>query len=378
MEAYDRVQNLLRGNEEIVFESMAEVTRDRPNPFVPPADPGEFDQKHAEIRSLLGYRRVLRGLDTAVSLMEEVGRRVQATGGLVGLTTDEVLDAIFLQPSDSNVSVRLNQDLRWAARWAVSSPIQGDDEKTSVFLEIHSSDWGEVVPTYVTEYINIAIYAYEQRVYGPAIALLSIAIEATLRDVLETRGYTYGPGAPSVDIYSCADAEVSVEANSYTVTFRQPMPRAPARFLQSTGGDPTVEIRVRRVINRRRGRVDLSVIVPHCLVNHWSSDNVEQPAQRRVNGLGEALDIARNQEQLLTPNDLPTDLDEVIKLVRNNLIHLSGQTLNTPLYALDPAGDFSLGDFLDDPEMVHDLIANVPRFINRQYVELRRAGHLAP
>lgn len=76
--------------------------------------------------------------------------------------------------------------------------------------------------------------------------------------------------------------------------------------------------------------------------------------------------------------DLPTDLDEVIQVVRNNLVHLSGQALTTPLTAIDPSGGFTLEDFLSDPRKVYDLIIGVPRFINKQYVELRRAGHLAP
>jgi hypothetical protein len=55
---------------------------------------------------------------------------------------------------------------------------------------------------------------------------------------------------------------------------------------------------------------------------------------------------------------------------------LSGQALTIPLTKIDSSGSLTVGDFLSNPEMVYDLIANVPRLINGQYVELRRSGHL--
>jgi hypothetical protein len=377
VQAYDRLCDSLQGNERILFDAMVEVTRDRNNSFIAPANPGEYIQKHEEIRSLLSYRRLLGGLDTIFDLMEVVGNRIQTAGNLVGLTTDQVFDVLFLETSDPNVSVRLNRDLRWSAVWGLSSPIQGGDERSEIALEVYSSDWGEVVPKYVVDYINMAVYAHEQCLYGPAVALISIAIEATLRDVLEVRGFSFNPGASVVDIYSYSDAQVGVDGNGYTVSFLQPMPKSPAEFLTSTGGNPFVEISVRRKFNQRR-EFDLLVRAKPCLIDHWSRDDIQQPAQPRVNGLGEALDIARNQEGFLTPIDLPTDFDEVIQLVRNNLIHLSGEALTTSLNAVDPTGNTSLGDFLEDREMIYDLVVNVPRFINTQYIELRQAGHLNP
>ncbi|MGA9347488.1 MAG: hypothetical protein WBW48_01625 [Anaerolineae bacterium] len=262
IDTYTRVRRVLRGNDEVIFQSMEAVTQDRRNPFILPANPGEFEQKHEEIMRQLDYPNVLGGRETAISLMEEIGRRIQS-GGVVGVSADDVLDEVVFKTSRSSVAVRLNQDLRWAAEWIILSPILGVDEPRPVLLEIYATIWGEVVPTYVIEYVSNAIHAYHQGMRTVATVLLSIAVEATLRDVLETRGYTFNPGASPVDVFSYACADVGVAGNSYTLTFRQPMSRSPAQFPQSTGGDPTVEVRVRRVIKWRRGnRVDLSIIAP--------------------------------------------------------------------------------------------------------------------
>jgi hypothetical protein len=374
VQAYNRLLRLMQNNSQIIFDSMQEITQNRSNPFSPPNHPDEFDQKHEEIRRLLSFGSILSGLNVVMELMEAIGRRVQTRQDLIGLTEDQVFEELFLETSTS-VLVKLNRAFRWSAVWEVTSPIQGEDDRIKVAVEFYNSEWGEIVPKYVVDYINAAILSYENSVHGPAAALLSIAIEATLRDVLRTRGYAFQPGATRVDVYSYCNAEVRAEGNAYKVYFPEPMPRSPAEFHIPEDRD-SLNIQVRRKIHR--GRTDLLMIVPESLIHHWSSDEIKRPAERCVNGLREALDIARNEERFLTARDLPEDFDEVILKVRNNLIHLSGQALETSLNAIDPSGETTLGDFLNDTKMIYDLIVNVPYFINRKYVELREDGHLSP
>src|SRR5205085_2786123 len=98
---------------------------------------------------------------------------------------------------------------------------------------------------------------------GAAIALLSIAVEGTLRDVLVTKGYTFKQGASSVDIFNYAKVNIAVHANtSYLLTVLQPVPKLPNEFLISTNGSPTVEIEIRRKINQRKNRTDVEIKVP--------------------------------------------------------------------------------------------------------------------
>jgi hypothetical protein len=209
-----------------------------------------------------------------------------------------------------------------------------------------------------------------------AVALLSITVEATLRDVLETKGYSFNPTASSVDIYRYTKADISVNGSSYVINFREGLPKSTLDFLASAQGVSAVEIEIKRVINKRKNRTDLSVKLPNFLLDHLSKDTIETPSQKRVNGLGEALEIARRREGFLTPAILTEDFDDVIKVVRNNLIHLSGDALSKPIHTFDPSGNYTLKDFLSEPNAIYDFISVVCRFVSEQYIELRRVGHL--
>jgi hypothetical protein len=130
------------------------------------------------------------------------------------------------------------------------------------------------------------------------------------------------------------------------------------------------EIKVRRLVNKRKSRTDFAVIGSPELLDYLSKDTKGQTAQKTVNGLGEALRIAREVEGFLTPLSLPLDFDDVITGVRNNLIHLSGQSLNQQLRILN----ITLKEFLNNEKMIYALITRVPRFINDQYIQLIREG----
>jgi hypothetical protein len=214
-----------------------------------------------------------------------------------------------------------------------------------------------------------------------AMALLSIAAEATLRDVLTSRGYSFVHGASSIDVYAYCDARVTADVTGgrYVIEFVDAMPRAVSDFTTSFATEP-VNIQVRRVLkDKSNKRIDLHILAPKPLHEHWSQDTIATPAARTVGGLGEALDIARHREQCVTAEDLAEDFDEVLQAVRNNLVHLSKSALNTalPQYDfLDSSGNFTLRDFLANEGLVHDFIVTVPRFITEQYVKLRQGGTL--
>jgi len=228
------------------------------------------------------------------------------------------------------------------------------------------------------QYLSSAVHAYQRGMNAAAVALLSIALEATLRDVLETKSYTFDRSASPVDLYPETDADVDVDVTlgHYTLTFAGPLKKTAADFSASAAGTK-FKIHVRRAVNRHNGRVDLHMRAPNALLDHWSPDVPSQLAQKSITGLGAALRVARNDAQVLTPQDVPVDLDEVISVVRNNLIHLSGAAMATPLTKLDPSGATVLSDFLGDPLKVYDLVTNIAHFIDTQYVGLRRNGFLA-
>lgn len=340
--------------------------------FVLPATTSEYEQKHAEIESRLSKGKV-RGRQTAFSLMEEIFDHVSRQGGVRGISNDDIVNCLYVETSDENVRLRLRQHKHWAAEWTVKLNYKGANESRPIGVNIHNNTLGEITPLYVIEYINSAIYNYYKGMYATSIALLAIAVEATLRDILVFLNYSYSPRASSVDVYPYTTAKLKVEGTGYLLTFDNPMPKGVSDFLTSSGGATEVEVSLRRLIKLRNSgdRTDMYMLVPEAIIDHLSLNVPSAHAERSVSGLGAALRIVRHVESLVTLVELPLDFEEVLTVVRNNLIHLSGEAMESPLTMMDPSGDFKLKDFLDDDEAVFDFITSIPDFINGQYMKLK-------
>ncbi len=369
---YEAIKQKLPNDNGIIFDVMESITRGSPNQFVPPSKSSEHAKKYREIDGLFKYRTVLGGTDLLVSLMDEICNRVLAIGGTPGLSIDELLGMARF-PIANEAKVCLTKDAHWMAEWEIRVPSDDPDEKSPVILSVYRNGWGEIVPFYVVQYVSSALYSYNQRMYVAALALLSIAVEATLRDLLATKDYTFKRGASPVNVYDYSPAHVDVNGNSYTVTFLSNMPKSPAELSVSTGGSLPLEIRIRREVNYDSD-FNLLIRTDQALVDHWSTDKIVQKAQKTVGGLGDALKYAREDEKIISTTDLPSDIDDVLKVVRNNLVHLSSEALDTvlPRYAQYSAtGQFTLRDFISRPDMVYDLVANIPSFIQEQYMMLR-------
>lgn len=371
--AYGRLKTLFRGHENMIFDAMSAAVASNNLPaFDLPAATSEYEQKHAEIESRLSKGKV-RGQQTAISLMEEILRHVIEQGGVRGISNDDVIKCLYLTTSEENILLRLREQNHWAAEWTVKLNYKGVNESRPISVNIHSSTLGEITPLYVVEYINSAMYNYFRGMYATSIALLAIAVEATLRDILVFLNYSYSPRASSVDVYPYTTAKLKVEGTGYLLTFDNPLPRSVADFEVSTGGATEVGISIRRLIKPLSSgdRTDIYMLVPESVVDHLSVNIPSSPAQRSVSGLGAALRVIRYSEDLVSLVELPLDFEEVLTVVRNNLIHLSGEAMEKPLTMMDPSGDYKLKDFLDDDEAVFDFITSIPDFINGQYMKLK-------
>lgn len=368
---YEAIKNNV-GDNGIIFDAMTAVTQGHRTPFVPPSQNGEYARKYQEIESLFRYKTLLGGVEILASLIDEVFNRVLNNNGTDGLNTPELLKLMSFEIEDK-LWVALDENGTWVEKWEIRVPESEPEETLLIVLPLYKKDLGEIVPFYVSQYINSGIQAYKRRMFIAALALLSIAVEATLRDLLATRGYTYKHGAPSQDKYAFARALVGIEDNRYTVTFPDEMPKAVTDFAASIGGPGPLEVRIKRYMNRDQ-EMDLLIRTNAALVDHWSVETIVRPAEKVVSGLGKALKIARDDEKLISATDLPSDIDDVLQTVRNNLVHLSNEALDTVLPKLSqysPTGEFKLRDFLENQQMVYDLVANIPTFIRDQYLTMR-------
>lgn len=370
LDTYMNVKSILSGNDTYIFTSMSEVAICMASIFNSPVNPGEYNLKHREIESKFSYTRTLRGLESALRLMSEIVKQIQSVGGIPGLDINNLLDAIAFETNVPDVRIILTNERCYAVEWTINFDYKGIKDKYKILLELYDDRWGEIVPSYIVQYVHSAISAYLQGMNAVSIALISIAVEATLRDVLVSKGYSFDPRANSYDIYSYEDAIIGVDGNYYTLSFSNAMPKPVSDFQNSNGGQVNATVKIKREYNASKNRFELTVKDCDNLLDHLSSNQVIQTARKRVNSLEEALNIARNVEHFLAPDILAEDFDEVIKIVRNKLVHLSGEALETPILTFDPSGGFKLRDFIDNSIYVYDLISNVPIFINKQYKQL--------
>lgn len=371
----DEVLELLGGSQHLLFNAMAQLSPGTPSKVVAPISPAEFGRKRNEIARILQSPVMLRGLEVALKLFEDVYLAVDAQGGVPGYRPQDLLDLLRIHTEQPDETIALSKDMHWIVEWPVCLPAAGPETRMS--CEWFARPWGVVVPPYVVNYLASAATARRQKRNDAAVALLSIAAEATLRDVLSSQGYSFTHRARSKDVFAYCTAKVTADeaSGSYIVKFDGTMPLAVDDFATSFSGAP-VEIKVKRVPKyANRTRIDINIVAPNPLHDHWTSPTVEMPGAPTVGGLGEALDIARNRLACVTAEDLALDLDEVLQAVRNNLVHLSGAALDTPLPRFDfLKRDFALRDFLLDEHLVQDFVAAISRFVTGQYVELRRSG----
>jgi len=373
----DTVLELLGSSQHILFAAMDRLTATTSAHVVAPTDPAEFGKKRNEIARILQSPMMLRGLELALQLFEEVYRNVDEQGGVPGYRPQDLLDRLRIETDQPDEIISLSTDMRWIVEWPVRSLADGPETRMS--CEWFARPWGAVVPPYIVNYLSSAATARRQKRNDAAVALLSIAAEATLRDVLSSHGYSFTHGAVSKDVYAYSHAQVTADTatGTYIVKFHDTMPLGVTEFSDSFADGP-VEIKLKRVLKNMSGtRIDLNIVAPNPLYQHWTTETVERPGEPTVGGLGAALDIARNELSCVTAEDLALDFDEVLQAVRNNLVHLSGAAPDTPLphFNFIKTG-FTLRDFLATDLLVQDFVAAISRFVTAQYVKLRHSGTL--
>ncbi|MBN2228638.1 MAG: hypothetical protein JW779_03520 [Candidatus Thorarchaeota archaeon] len=375
---YSDVRQILSGYDALIFNAMAEVTRNELHPFVITNDPNEYERKHQEVIGECSsrlYRRFEIVLDLLTTIYSSV---VQQQIVISKPQLDDLLSRMIFgldQENTCRISLDSDSKLCWTIEWEVSVDYQGFQATTWVPVNVHRKEWGEVTPSYIVEYVNSAIELYRQHLYGSALALLSIAFEAALRDYLFiARGYSYQPRASNRDVFAYTDAEINCDIVNgyYTVRFPNSMPRTIYDFDLAQAGQ-SMRVQIRRKYNTDGRRLDLMLLAP-ALLDYWSSNVVDLPGTRTISGLGAALDIARNREKILTPQDLSLLFDNVIESIRNNLVHSSEGAITTQFPQFNDrvrGRPYNFEDFLKDDELVYDLVKNIPKSVSKLYLRMR-------
>jgi len=360
MKAFKVLQNNLKGADGIIFQAMSNIAPELGIEFLPPINEHEYKQKYSEISRRFNVRgaRLMRGSDVCLMLIEEIYSLV-TNNQVPGLNPNQVLRGISFKVEKPEATLQYSENRIWQLVFDL------EIEKLIIFLGKQPLQM--IVPDHILQYLSSAITSFKQENYLAAGALLSIALEGTLRDILINAGYEYHGIDRPYDIYAFSNAHIGRLEDKYTVRFEKQMPKSIQDFSNLLNGNEELDVRIRRTTKSRKHEdtFDLTVINPGAFVEFWSDNRIEQEKLDSVGGLGKALQVAR-QENIITIDDLPNDIDKTILAIRNHLIHLSENSLQKMI----PFHNTPLRQFLEDSEMVLDLLDYVINFINRQYLKL--------
>lgn len=298
------------------------------------------------------------GRDFLIKLIENLFEDLTNSGGAIGVTINDFLELISFT-IDSSTKIHLGTDCIWILSWKLQ--ISEDSGKIQISIRDKSLASPEVVPEYIIQYVQQAIVAFTGKKNLTSLSLISIALEGTLRDALDRKGYSYTYGVPSRDIFDLIPAEIEATTDGFEIRLNGQTPRPHTDFLSEAGSTVPHPVRIKRL--DKSGSWFLEIRDADYLKDFWSSDVILQPGQTNISGLGVALDIARNQENILTNAILPEDQDEVIQTVRNNLIHLSGAALTNNISSIG----ISLNDYASNESRVFDSLWSICETIDDLY-----------
>ena len=357
---YDEIVKVFRGKEHYLFDVLCNVVPT----FTMPDNTRDYSNALISFKVNLNLIRTT-GLQRMFKIIE----------GLINIQYDEG-DAFILEylipklcflTDDSATKIVFNERRHFAAEWSVPVSSFGQDEQQVIQLDLVDCGQNEIVPIYIVEYVKGAVLLYSQGLLKGACALMTIAMEATLRDILATRGYSYVSGTSTDDQYEFSHAVVDVndERDKYTVSITSGNTKSIIDYCVENTNTTSHNIRIKRKKYGRSGNFELNIRDCDELIDYFSSNNIDTPGQRTISGLGAALEIARNVERIIEVSLLPPDMDTIFTGIRNNLIHLSGAGLIAAQLQ-----DQTLVEFVSNRNKVFDLINFVPQFINVKYKQI--------
>jgi len=357
--AFDRIKHLFHQDKVKMLEAAERATASEQFPFAKTAN--AIDPQLEVVRNKLIRTAHEYGQKLYVKIVEELFNGLVSTGA-TGVNQNDFLNAVCITLDDQSLLSFANNK-QWFVSWKLE--INGNERDIKIGIRNKQFPQTDIVPDYVLQYLQQATYAYKTKRHAASLALMTIALEGTLRDALQVKGYTYHFGTPSQDVYQIEDIQIHKDPAGYKVVFPSSMPLNHNHFLSATGDPLFKTYRIKRVL--KGGAFYLEIRQANDLLDYWSSNTVVTHGTAQISGLGAAINISRNQAAILTPIDLPEDLDGAIQSVRNNLIHLSGNAMNEEVDFDLNGAPITLGDFLRSSNKVFDAVCTIGDTVNKIY-----------
>ncbi|HTJ50578.1 MAG TPA: hypothetical protein VL443_14050 [Cyclobacteriaceae bacterium] len=190
---FNGMKESLPNHSMILCESMRKVLAGIGKNFQLPTGttPKQLNEKFLEMESYFTRRGISNGQEIFLKFVVETWLSVNALDNY-SINDKELLLRVLKFPIDSSTIILLNPLGSWVIQWRVRLIHAHASEETEI-LKIHLTSNANivVVPDYVAQYLHTAIFSYHNGLQAVALALCSIALEATLKDRLKQRGYTF-------------------------------------------------------------------------------------------------------------------------------------------------------------------------------------------
>ena len=361
LEVFNAITNLYNSDQIKILEAAQRATIASANQFTASPTAVIADQLE-HVKRLVEPIHGNTGRNLLILILEELIDDLKANSAYGVTEADFYLLSGF--EMSKQVKVQLKSDNKWWYDWTVDT--EYGEEIISVSIRDKANSPSDIVPSYIIQYLQQGVDAFQKQQHLTALALISIALEGTLRDALEVKGYTYSHGAQLTDVYEIQEMHVIAASSGFLVQFPDPKPKIESMFLSEAGKFSPERVRIKRL--QVNGRWKLEIRDVDYLMEYWSSNSIVTSGTGIVNigGLGTALSVARGPASILTNAILPSDLDELFQIVRNNLIHLSGSSISNPISSL---GNITLEDFSKDRSKVLDAIYSISRVVQDLYTK---------
>lgn len=361
MDCFHKICTLLDSNKFQLIRIAERATNGDRIPFIGTSDISQVDSKMQELEERIKRTSDQLGQITLIKLIEELYDEI-ATNNIPGISSNDFLEKALLNIGNGIICYDVTK--KWYWKWNLK--VDQNERLISIAISKRFAVNSKVVPDYILQCVRQAINSFHDKTYTTSLSLITIALEGTLRDALISKGHSYNRSANSNDVYELKDIHIYRDIDGYKIKFPDSMPLSYTDYLSNTGDPPFKIARIKRSIDNK-GRPILVMKEINDIKDYWSSDIISQPAQFKIGGLGAALNVGRNRLNIFTAIDLPPDLDKPIQAVRNNLIHLSGDSLDEEV-AEDYLGNkIKLKDFLSDKNRVFDTVCTIADTIDKIY-----------
>jgi len=279
-------------------------------------------------------------------------------------TKKDVVEEMGIATNRPYEKLRPDINGRWRVVWRIDDRAASEDAEISLDWYVPPDQSGApVVPTAIIDYIAGSVSLLRGDLVLPSAALLLIALESALWDDLAAKSISRHSDRVT---YTPATWHFKRIGEKLVLTTGGGTDRDLRDMDDAVGFSPAQGTCEMRKLYTNGSKVSLQLDVDSVLVGFLASEREETRVTFADKGLSEAIQRARKAGVLAA---VPSQLDETMVKLRNNLIHLPSKGVLDPPVPDPTSGTFvSLTELQQEPQLVKGLMPLIVELINTIYV----------